>query len=58
MSDAAEYPILKIKLGTDRDEEIVRTVREAAPDKVLRVDANAAWTSTTGDRTCSHAARQ
>jgi L-Ala-D/L-Glu epimerase len=41
---AAEYPVLKIKLGTDRDEEIVRTVREAAPDKVLRVDANAAWT--------------
>ncbi len=42
--EAAEYPILKIKLGTERDEEIVRTVREAAPSKVLRVDANAAWT--------------
>lgn len=41
---AAEYPVLKIKLGTDHDEAIVRTVREAAPDKVLRVDANAAWT--------------
>ena len=22
----------------------MRTVREAAPDKILRVDANAAWT--------------
>jgi L-alanine-DL-glutamate epimerase-like enolase superfamily enzyme len=44
VSEAAEYPVLKIKLGTDRDDEIVRTVREAAPDKVLRVDANAAWT--------------
>ncbi len=44
VDDAAQYPILKIKLGTNRDEEIVRTVREAAPDKVLRVDANAAWT--------------
>lgn len=44
VADAAQYPILKIKLGTDRDEEIVRTVREAAPDKTLRVDANAAWT--------------
>jgi L-alanine-DL-glutamate epimerase-like enolase superfamily enzyme len=43
VQDAMEYPVLKIKLGTDRDEEIVRTVREAAPDKVLRVDANAAW---------------
>ena len=37
--------MLKIKLGTDRDEHIIRTVREAAPDKVLRVDANAAWTA-------------
>ncbi|MEO7042456.1 MAG: dipeptide epimerase [Gemmatimonadaceae bacterium] len=44
VAEAAEYPVLKIKLGTDRDEEIVRTVREAAPDKILRVDANAAWT--------------
>jgi L-alanine-DL-glutamate epimerase-like enolase superfamily enzyme len=42
--EAAEYPILKVKLGSDRDEEIIRTVREAAPGKVLRVDANAAWT--------------
>ena len=44
VQDAAEYPVLKIKLGTDRDEEIVRTVRSAAPNKTLRVDANAAWT--------------
>lgn len=42
--DAAPYPILKIKLGTDRDREIVRIVRAAAPGKRLRVDANAAWT--------------
>jgi L-alanine-DL-glutamate epimerase-like enolase superfamily enzyme len=41
---AAEYPVLKVKLGTDRDEEIIRAVRDAAPDKVIRVDANAAWT--------------
>ncbi|MFL5489259.1 MAG: dipeptide epimerase [Gemmatimonadaceae bacterium] len=44
VAEAAEYPILKIKLGTDRDMEIVRIVRTAAPDKRLRVDANAAWT--------------
>jgi L-alanine-DL-glutamate epimerase-like enolase superfamily enzyme len=43
--EAREYPILKIKLGTDRDMEIVRIVRKAAPDKRLRVDANAAWTA-------------
>ena len=45
-----------MKLGTDRDMEIVRVVREAAPDKKLRVDANAAWTpsrSRTHDSTSS-----
>jgi len=42
---AAEYPVLKVKLGTDRDAEIIRTVRTAAPEKRLRVDANAAWSA-------------
>ena len=45
VAEARDYPILKIKLGTDRDEEIVRIVRNAAPEKRLRVDANAAWTA-------------
>ncbi len=40
---AAAYPILKIKLGTADDRARLAAVREAAPDKVLRVDANAAW---------------
>lgn len=45
VTDAAAYPVLKVKLGTpDRDERIIRVVREAAPEKALRVDANAAWT--------------
>jgi len=44
VAEAADYPILKIKLGTDRDMEIVRIVRNAAPRQRLRVDANAAWT--------------
>ena len=44
VEDAASYPVLKIKLGTNWDERIVRVVRELAPKKVLRVDANAAWT--------------
>ena len=43
--EAAEYPILKVKLGTDHDEEIIRSVREEAPEKILRVDANAAWSA-------------
>jgi len=41
--EAAPYPILKIKLGTDRDEDILKTIREAT-DKPIRVDANAGWT--------------
>ena len=45
VAEAREYPILKVKLGTDRDMEIVRIVRSAAPEKRLRVDANAAWTA-------------
>jgi len=45
VAQAAEYPVLKVKLGTDHDAQIIRTVREAAPSKVLRVDANAAWTA-------------
>jgi L-alanine-DL-glutamate epimerase-like enolase superfamily enzyme len=41
--EAAQYPILKIKLGTDRDVEVLRTVRDTT-DKELRVDANCGWT--------------
>lgn len=36
------YPILKIKLGSDRDEEIVAAITNAT-DAKLRVDANAGW---------------
>lgn len=45
VAQAARYPVLKIKLGTDHDDAIIRTVRDAAPDKILRVDANAAWSA-------------
>jgi len=41
--EAEAYPILKVKLGTDRDEEILGAIREAT-DKPIRVDANAGWT--------------
>jgi L-alanine-DL-glutamate epimerase-like enolase superfamily enzyme len=44
VQEAASYPVLKIKLGSHWDERIVRIVREVEPAKVLRVDANAAWT--------------
>lgn len=44
-AEAAEYPILKIKLGSPHDRETLQAVRHAAPRKKLRVDANAAWTT-------------
>ncbi|WP_246998538.1 dipeptide epimerase [Halosolutus gelatinilyticus] len=37
------FGTLKVKLGTDRDIEIVETIRSAAPDARLFVDANEAW---------------
>ena len=43
--EAADYPILKIKVGTGDDETILKAVRAGAPDKTLRVDANCGWTA-------------
>lgn len=43
--EAAGYPILKIKVGTPRDEEVLRLIRDEAPEKTIRVDANTAWTA-------------
>lgn len=39
---AAAYPILKVKLGTPRDIEIIQTLRDVT-DKPIYVDANTAW---------------
>jgi L-Ala-D/L-Glu epimerase len=41
--EAQQFPILKVKLGTDRDLEILRAIRETT-DKEIRVDANCGWT--------------
>lgn len=43
--EAAGYSILKIKVGTPRDEEILRMIRDEAPEKTIRVDANTGWTA-------------
>lgn len=42
--EAASYPILKVKVGTSRDEEVLSLIRDEAPDKPVRVDANTGWT--------------
>lgn len=43
--EAAEYPILKIKVGTPNDAQLVEAVLSEARGKTLRVDANCGWRS-------------
>ena len=43
MREFSDWPIYKIKLGTDRDLEIVRELRSET-DATFRVDANCGWT--------------
>jgi L-alanine-DL-glutamate epimerase-like enolase superfamily enzyme len=45
LREAAGYPILKIKVGTPRDEEVLQLIRDEAPGVRLWVDANTAWTA-------------
>ena len=42
MKEFPDWPIYKVKLGTDRDLEIIRALREHT-DAVFRVDANCGW---------------
>ncbi len=42
VKEAADFPVLKIKVGLDNDAEILKAVRDVT-DKPLRVDANEAW---------------
>ncbi len=41
--EAAEYPVLKVKVGLNTDEETIAAVRSVTK-KPLRVDANEGWT--------------
>src|SRR4029077_4927471 len=41
--EAAEYPILKVKMGSDDDRAVLEAVRDTT-DRPLRVDANEGWT--------------
>ena len=42
VQEARQYPLLKIKVGTENDEEIISAIR-AETDKPLMVDANEGW---------------
>ena len=39
----ADYPVIKVKLGSDDDVACIAAIRAARPDARLCVDANAAW---------------
>ena len=41
--EAASYPVLKLKVGSPQDRLNLAALREAAPQKPIRVDANEAW---------------
>jgi L-alanine-DL-glutamate epimerase-like enolase superfamily enzyme len=40
---AESYPVLKLKVGVPGDRDIWAALREAAPKKIIRVDANEGW---------------
>jgi L-Ala-D/L-Glu epimerase len=41
--EAANYPVLKLKVGSLEDRENIAALRSAAPSKTVRVDGNEAW---------------
>ena len=41
--EAAEYPVIKLKVGDPRDQENFAALRSVAPEKPVRVDANEGW---------------
>jgi L-Ala-D/L-Glu epimerase / N-acetyl-D-glutamate racemase len=41
--EAAHFPVLKMKLGVADDKANLQALREVAPAKTLRVDANGGW---------------
>jgi len=41
--EAERYPVLKVKVGVPGDKENMQALREVAPTKTLRVDANEGW---------------
>ena len=42
VKEAAEYKVLKVKLGRDNDHEMIETIRSVT-DKPLTADANQGW---------------
>jgi L-alanine-DL-glutamate epimerase-like enolase superfamily enzyme len=45
VAEAATYPILKLKIGAPGEKENLAVLREVAPQRTVRVDANEGWTT-------------
>jgi len=43
VKQAAPFPVLKMKVGGPEDKPNLQTLREVAPEKLVRVDANEGW---------------
>ncbi len=43
VAEAESYPVLKVKVGGPGDKATMQALREAAPTKTVRVDANEGW---------------
>lgn len=43
VAEVADFGILKIKVGTERDQQTLEIIRRYAPSQKLRVDANCGW---------------
>jgi len=50
------YPIVKVKLGTDKDPEVIAMIGDIS-DKTIRVDANGAWSCERAEEMIFHLAR-
>lgn len=57
IEEAEDYRILKIKLGSGKDKEIVDRIRQDT-DKLIRVDANEGWTLEEAKEMCNWLADQ
>jgi L-alanine-DL-glutamate epimerase-like enolase superfamily enzyme len=45
MREIAAFPIWKVKIGTELEDQTLRIIRAHAPGQTLRVDANMGWTA-------------
>jgi L-alanine-DL-glutamate epimerase-like enolase superfamily enzyme len=43
VAQAESYPVLKMKVGSPEDKANLQALRDVAPDKLIRVDANEGW---------------